>query len=166
MSGGFLNQIQVLNVDFKLEKLGAGDVIEGHPTQHYRVTTDYRIVWGDQPIPAHAVTDIWTTQLPTNIPNPFEPFAVADQSADGPMIEYALKLRAIRAQFEGTPIKVVTNTTLTGIKDIVGFESFINPDSPVDTLHVVQQTQITSIQPSDVDPKIVTVPDEGAESPQ
>lgn len=164
--GGFLNQVQMLNVEFKLERLGAGDAIEGHPTQHYRVTTDYRIVWGDQAFPAHAVTELWTTQLPTNVPNPFEPFLVADQSADGPLIEYALKLRAIHAQIEGTPIKVVTTTTLTGVKDVIGFESLMNPDSPTDTIHVVQQTQITSIQPSDVDPKIVTVPDEGGESPE
>lgn len=164
--GGFLNQIQMLNVEFKLEKLGAGDAIDGHPTQHYRVTTDYRIVWGDQAFPAHAVTEIWTTPLPTNVPNPFEPFIVADQSADGPLIEYALKLRAIHAQIEGTPIKVVTTTTLTGVKDVVGFEGLMNPDSPTDTVHVVQQTQITSIQPSDVDPNLVTVPDESGESPQ
>ncbi|HVX38182.1 MAG TPA: hypothetical protein VHB25_01320 [Gemmatimonadaceae bacterium] len=166
LGAGFLNQIQVLNVDFKLEKLGAGDAIEGRPTQHYRVTTDYRIVWGDQAFPAHAVTDIWTAQLPTNIPNPFEPFTVADQSADGPMIEYALKLRAIHAQIAGTPVKVVTNTTLSGVKDVAGFEGMINPDAPTDTVHVVQQTQITSIQPSDVDPKTVTVPDEGGEAPE
>lgn len=166
VGAGFLNQVQLLNVDFKLEKLGAGDPIDGHATQHYRVTTDYRIVWGDQAFPAHAVTEIWTTQLPTNIPDPFEPFIVADQSADGPLIEYALKLRAIHAQIDGTPIKVVTNTTLTGVKDVVGFEGLLGDDPTLDTIHVVQQAQITSIQPSDVDPKLVTVPDEGGESPE
>lgn len=159
---GFLNQIQLLNVDFKLEKLGAGDVMDGRPTQHYRVTTDYRVVWGDQVIPAHAVTELWATPLPTNIPNPFEPFTVADQSTDGPLIEYALKLRAVRAQIEGTPIKVVTTTTLSGVQGIVGFQALVGNDPTIDTLTIVQQTQLTSIQPAEVDPKLLEVPEPGA----
>ena len=159
---GFLNQIELLNVDFKLEKLGAGDAMDGRPTQHYRVTTDYRIVWGDQVIPAHATTELWTTQLPTNIPNPFEPFIVADQSTDGPLIEYALKLRAIRAQLEGTPIKVVTTTTLSGIQGIAGFQGLVGNDPTIDTMTVVQQTQLTSVQPAEVDPKLLQVPEQGA----
>ena len=155
---GFLNQLQLLNVDFKLEKLGAGEPTDNRPTQHYRVTTDYRIVWGDQVIPAHAVTEIWTAQLPVNVPNPFEPFIVADQSVDGPLIEYALKLRAVRAQIEGTPLKVVTTTTLSGVQGIVGFQGFVGNDPTVDKLTVVQQTQISNVQPTDVDPKLLEVP--------
>jgi hypothetical protein len=160
---GFLNQLQLLNVDFKLEKLGAGEAMDGRPTQHYRVTTDYRIVWGDQVIPAHAVTELWTAQLPVIVPNPFEPFVVAEQSADGPLIEYALKLRAVRAQIEGTPLKVVTTTTLSGVQGIVGFQGFVGNDPTVDKLTVVQQTQITNVQPTDVDPKLleVTAPEPG-----
>ena len=159
---GFLNQVQLLNVDFKLENLGAGDAMDGRPTQHYRVTTDYRIVWGDQVIPAHAVTELWTTQLATRIPNPFEPLIVADQSTDGPLIEYALKLRAVRSQIEGTPIKVVTTTTLSGVQGIVGFQNLVGNDPTIDKLTVVQQTQLTNIQPADVDPKLLEVPEPGA----
>jgi hypothetical protein len=159
MAQGFLSQLELLDVNFKLEKLGAGEAIDGHPTQHYRVTTDYRVVWADATFPAHAVTEIWTAQLPAPIPNPFEPLIVADQSTDGPLVEYALKLRAIRAQIEGTPIKVTTNTALSGIHDIVGFQSYVGNDPTVDTLHVVQQTQITNVQPAEVDPKLLVVPD-------
>lgn len=157
---GFLNQIQLLDVSFKVEKLGAGDAMDGKPTQHYKVTSDYRVVWADQSFPAHAETEIWTTSLASQIPNPFEPFVVADQSSDGPLIEYALKLRATRAQIEGTPIKVVTTTTLSNIHDIIGFQSFVGDDPSVNTLTIVQRTQITGIQPADVDPKLVTVPDQ------
>ncbi len=162
---GFLSQINLLDVSFKVEKLGADSAIDGHPTQHYRITSDYRVVWADQAFPAHAVTELWTTTLPTRIPNPFEPLIVADQSTDGPLIEYALKLRAARSQVEGTPIKVVTTTALSNIRDIVGFQSFVADDPTVDKLTIVQQTQITNIQPADVDPKAVDVPDlSGAES--
>ncbi len=154
---GFLDQLDLLDVTFKLEKLGAGEAMDGRPTQHLRITTDYRIVWGDQAIPAHAVTEVWTTSLPTPIPNPFEPLIVADQSGDGPLIEYALKLRAIRAQFEGTPIKVITTTTLSDVRDVVGLRGLVGNDPANTKLTVVQQTQITNIQPSDVDPKIFDV---------
>ena len=157
---GFLTQINLLDVSFKVEKLGADSAVEGRPTQHYRVTSDYRVVWSDQAFPAHAVTEIWTVAgLPTQIPNPFEPLIVADQSTDGPLIEYALKLRAARAEIEGTPIKVITTTSLGNIRDIVGFQSFVTDDPTVDKLTIVQQTQLTNIQPADVDPKQVDVPD-------
>ncbi|MDB4877654.1 MAG: hypothetical protein JWM41_4100 [Gemmatimonadetes bacterium] len=162
---GFLNQLELLDVNFKIEKLGAGDAMDGRPTQHYRITTDYRVVWGGQGFPAHAVTEIWSTQLPTNIPNPFEPLIVGDQSTDGPLIEYALKLRAVRSQIEGTPIKVVTTTTFTGIHDIVGFSGYVAGDPSLDKVTVVQQTQITGIAPAEVDPKLVTVPDNAGMEP-
>ena len=155
---GFLNQIQLLDVKFNLEELGA-DTLDGRVVKHYRVTTDYRVIWGDEAFPAHAVTELWSAALPTKIPNPFEPFIVADQSGDGPLIEYALKLRAIRSKIDGTPVKVVTTTTLTGIHGVVGFQGLVGGDPEVDTLHVVQQTQITNIQTADVDPKQVMVPE-------
>jgi hypothetical protein len=154
--GGFVNQLELLEVTFNIEKL-AVETVDGRQAQHYRVTTDYRVLWGEQAFPAHAVTEIWSTQLPTNIPNPFEPFIVADQSIDGPLIEYALKLRAIRSQVEGTPIKVTTTTTFSGIHDILGFQSYVGTDPTINTLTVIQQTAITGIVPADVDPKLLAV---------
>jgi hypothetical protein len=167
-ASGLLEQMELLNVTFKLDKLGAGETIDNRPTQHYRITTDYRIVWADQGFPAHAVTEIWTTPLPTAIPNPFEPLVVADRSTDGPLIEYGLKLRAIRAQLEGTPIKVVTTTTLSDIRDVVGLSAYVgnDPADPNPKVTIMQQTQITSIAPADVDPKLFVVPDPNQGSPE
>jgi hypothetical protein len=159
VGAGFLDQLDLLDVAFKVEKLGAGEVIDTRPTQHYRVTADYRVVWGGQAFPAHQVTELWTASLPMNIPNPFEPLIVADQSTDGPLIEYALKLRAARAQIEGIPVKVVTTTTFTNIRDVVGLQGFVANDPTVDKVTVVQQTALTGISPTDVDPKLITVPD-------
>jgi hypothetical protein len=156
---GFLGQVELLDVKFNLEDLGGADSIEGRPAKHYRVTADYRVIWGDEALPAHAVTELWTVALPTKIPNPFEPLVVADQSGDGPLIEYALKLRAVRAKIDGVPVKVVTTTTLSGVKDILGLQGLTAGEPDADTLHVVQQTQITNIQPADVDPKQVMVPE-------
>jgi hypothetical protein len=159
VGAGFLDQIELLDVNFKIEKLGPGDVVDTRPTQKYRITTDYRVVWGGQAFPAHAVTDVLAATLPVKIPNPFEPLIVADQSTDGPLIEYALKLRSVRAQIEGTPVKVVTTTTFSGIRDVVGFQSMVANDPTMDKVTVVQQTQITGVQPADVDPKLFFVPD-------
>ncbi len=157
-SNGVLAQMQLLNVTFNVEKLGA-ETFDGRQAQHYKITSDYRVVWGEVTFPAHAVTEVWTTTLPTTIPNPFEPFIVADQSTDGPLIEYALKLRAVRAQFEGTPVKVVTTTTFSEIANIVGLQQYVLPDSPNPKVTVVQQTQITGIAPAEVDPKLMVVPE-------
>jgi hypothetical protein len=154
---GLIDQLEILNVEFKVEKLGE-EQFDGRATQHIRITTDYRVLWGDQAFPAHAVTEMWTAKLPTTIPNPFEPLIVADQSNDGPLIEYALKLRAVRAQLEGTPVKVMTTTTFTEIGDIVGLRAYVGNDPTVTPkLTVVQQTQITNIQPADVDLKLFVV---------
>jgi len=162
LGAGFLDQLDLLDVNFKIEKLGAGDVIDARPTQRYRITTDYRVVWGGDAFPAHAVTEIWTAALPMRIANPFEPLIVAEQSTDGPLIEYALKLRAIRAQIEGTPIKVITTTTFSAIRDVAGLQSYVAADPTMDKVTVVQQTQLTSIQPTEVDPKLLVVPDSSA----
>jgi hypothetical protein len=157
VGSGFLSQVDLLDVTFKLEKLGAGEVVDGHPTQKVRIVTDYRILWGDQSLPAHAVTEMLTMQTPAAIPNPFEPLVVADQSTDGPLIEYALKLRAIRRQLEGTPIKVTTTTTISGVRDVPGLAGILGNDPLVDHITVVQATEIRNITAADVDPKLMIV---------
>lgn len=157
VGSGFLSQVDLIDVTFKLEKLGAGDAIDGRPTQHVRVTTDYRILWGDQNLPAHAVTELYTAQTPVPIPNPFEPLVVADQSSDGPLIEYALKLRSIRAQLEGTPIKVTTTTTIGGVRDVPGLATLLGNDPTADHITVVQSSELRAIAAADVDPKLVAV---------
>jgi len=124
-----------------------------------RITADYRILWGDQSLPAHAVTEMLTMATPVPIPNPFEPLVVADQSSDGPLIEYALKLRAIRAQLEGTPVKVTTTTVISGVRDVPGLATMLGPDPTTDHITVVQSTEIRSIAPANVDPKLMVVTD-------
>lgn len=157
VGAGFLSQVDLLDVTFKLEKLGAGDMVDGKPTQKVRITTDYRILWGDVSLPAHAVTEMLTAETPAPIPNPFEPLVVADQSTDGPLIEYALKLRAIRRQLEGTPIKVVTTTTIGNVRDVPGLAGLLGNEPTTDHITVVQATEIRNIAAADVDPKLMVV---------
>src|SRR6185295_14293607 len=67
-ANGLLDQLQLLDVNFKVEKLGE-EQLDGRATQHYRITSDCRVLWSDQAFPAHAVTEMWTAQLPVEIPN-------------------------------------------------------------------------------------------------
>ena len=158
-TNGLLDQLQLLDVKFNVEKLGE-EQLDGHATQHVRITADYRVLWSDQAFPAHAVTEMWLAKLPVSIPNPFEPLIVTDQSTDGPLIEYALKLRAVRAQLDGTPVKVITTTTFTQIGDILGLQGYVGNDPNVaPKLTIIQQTAITNIAPAEVDPKIFFIPD-------
>ena len=113
----------------------------------------------DAQLDASRVTQVSKIEIVPRVHSTYYPSDTADQSTDGPLVEYALKLRAIRAQIEGTPIKVITNTALSGIHDIVGFQSYVGNDPTIDVLHIVQQTQITNVQAADVDPKLLVVPD-------
>jgi len=161
-SRGFLDQTQIRDVTFAIEKLGAGDSIESRPTQHYTITADYKIVWGGQVVDAHAVSEIWSTPLAVQIPNPFEPLRAFEAAPDGPLIEYVLKLVRIRNQIEGVPIKITTTTTLSGLENVTGLPGLgrgggdtANPS----TLKITQTTAITSIKETDVDEKLLAIPE-------
>jgi hypothetical protein len=157
-----LDQVQLRDVTFNIEKLGDGEAIDGRATKQYRITADYKVAWSDQIVDAHAVTEIWAAALPIAIANPFEPLPVYEPESDGPMIEYAAKLARIRSQVEGVPIKVVTTTTLTGLQNVVGQRggggggSETEDPQPRGVLKVVQTTSITGIKESDVDEKLMT----------
>ena len=167
---GILGQIQLRDVTFNIEKLGGGEQIEGRDTKHYRITSDYKVAWSDQVIDAHAVTEIWSSDLPVAITNPFEPLPVYEPEDDGPMIEYAAKLARIRSQVEGVPIKVVTTTTLKGLQNVAGLrgrggtgggggESVGGEaDDPRGVMTIVQTTAITGIKETDVDEKLFVLP--------
>ena len=156
-----LDQVQLRDVTFNIEKLGDGEAMDGRPTKQYRITADYKIAWSDQIVDAHAVTEIWATALPFAIANPFEPLPVYEPEPDGPMIEYAAKLTRIRSQVEGVPIKVVTTTTLTGLQNVVGQRGAGGGGETEDpqargVVKIVQTTMITGIKESDVDEKLMT----------
>jgi hypothetical protein len=159
-SRGMLDQVQLRDVTFNIEKLGDGEAMDGRPTKQYRITADYKIAWSDQIVDAHAVTEIWATALPFAIANPFEPLPVYEPEPDGPMIEYAAKLTRIRSQVEGVPIKVVTTTTLTGLQSVVGQRGAGGGETEDPqargVVKIVQTTMITGIKESDVDEKLMT----------
>jgi hypothetical protein len=163
---GLLSQIQLREVNFAIEKLGAGEQIEGRETKHYRITADYKVAWSDQVLDAHAVTEIWSTALPIVLANPFEPLPVYEPEPDGPMIEYAAKLTRIRSQIEGVPIKVVTTTTITGLQNVAGLRGGAAPAASADSIppssvvKIVQQTAITGIKETDVDEKLLAAADQ------
>jgi hypothetical protein len=160
-SRGMLDQVQVRDVTFAIEKLGAGEPMEGRETKHYKITADYTLVWSGQAVDAHAVTEIWSTPLPIDITNPFEPLTAYEPADDGPMIEYVAKLARIRSQVEGVPIKVVTSTTLTGLQNVFAAPDAANAETeaPRGVVKVVQTTGISGIKETDVDEKLLMAAD-------
>ncbi len=158
---GLLSQLELLDVKFKLEKLGAGEAIDGRPTQHYRITTDYRIVWGDQGFPAHAVTEIWTTPAANGDPESVRAArrrrTVDRRTAHRVRAQAARHPRAARGHAD----QGRDDDDVHRHRDVVGLRSYVGNDPTITNpkLTVVQQTQITNIAPADVDPKLLVVPD-------
>ena len=64
----------------------------------------------------------------------------------------------MRAQLEGHAGQGDYDDDVERIHGIVGLQSFVGNDPTIDTLNIVQQTQIIGIQPADVDPALLVVP--------
>ena len=157
---GWYGDLQMRNVSLKLDTLGAGEAIEGRATQHYKFTADYDNEWGGQQIHTHAVSEVWTTNLTTNIPNPFDPTSSGPPATEGPHLEYTLRLMIAKRKMDGTPIKVVTTTTVSGLDQVDGVPGLpTGGDPPVKMATIVQTTEITNIKEAQVDDAQLVIPD-------
>jgi hypothetical protein len=132
----------VTNVIVRLEKLGAGDRIEGRPTERYRLTSQYTTQVGGQAENITNEFDISTTRLPASINTPFSGVLPKIMSTGGTAELYA-KMSEAQKQIRGTPIRVATTTGLSG---------------PM-PMSVKQWMWISDIKPSDVDEKALQIPD-------
>lgn len=152
--------LQLRDVTLKLDTLGAGEAIESRPTQHYRITADYTAEWSGETVHAHAVSEVWTTNLTTKIPNPFDPTSSGPPATEGPHLEYTLRLMVLKRKIEGTPIKVVTTTQITGLDQVDGVPGLpTGGDPPVTMATIVQTAEITGIKEAQVDETQLVVPE-------
>lgn len=109
-----LSQAAFSNVSVNVEPLGAGDAIQGFPTQRYRITTQYGLSIMGQFLNTSTVQEMWTAQLPTAVATPFDG-AIPASMATGPMKELFDKTAVARkALGTATPIKAVTTSNITG----------------------------------------------------
>jgi hypothetical protein len=133
-----------------VDNLGAGPVILGHPTAHYRVATGMTMkisaMGQEQTVKIGSTTD---TYYATDIKADLNPFASVSAGDMANMFgttnkEFAAKLKAVQAKLpKGTPLRAVNSSTLV---------------SQGQTKVTNSQAEVTAIAWVPADPKAFEVP--------
>jgi hypothetical protein len=131
----------VTNVAVNVEKLGAGEPIEGRPTEKTRVTSQYTLTVMGQSITFANEAELSTAQLPATISTPFSG-DLPKTMATGPFAELYAKATAAMKQIPGTALKVAASSAITG---------------PM-TVTVTQSMAVTDVKVVDVDDKRFEIP--------
>ena len=138
------------DTEAKVDHLGAGPMILGHPTAHYRVATGMTMkisaMGQEQTVKIGSTTD---TYYATDIKGDLNPFASVSGGDMAHMFgttnkDFATKLKAVQAKLpKGTPLRAVSSSTLV---------------SQGQTKITNSQAEVTSIQWVASDPKVFEVP--------
>jgi hypothetical protein len=138
------------DTEAKVDNLGAGPTILGHPTAHYRVATGMTMkisaMGQEQTVKIGSTTD---TYYATDIKGDLNPFASVSGGDMANMFgttnkDFATKLKAVQAKLpKGTPLRAVSSSTLV---------------SQGQTKVTNSQAEVTSIQWVAADPKAFEVP--------
>ena len=134
----------------KVDNLGAGPTILGHPTSHYRVATGMTMkisaMGQEQTVKISSTTD---TYYATDIKGELNPFASVNGGDMANMFgttnkEFADKMKAAQAKLpKGTPLRAVSSSSMT---------------AQGQTRVTNSQAEVTSIQWVAYDPKTYEVP--------
>lgn len=137
-------------IEAKVDNLGAGPTILGHPTSHYRVATGMTMkisaMGQEQTVKIGNTTD---TYYATDIKSELNPFASVNGGDMANMFgttnkDFAAKMKAVQAKLpKGTPLRAVSSSTLTS-----------HGESKVTN----SQAEVTSIKWVAADPKVFEVP--------
>ena len=131
------------NVSVTTEKLGAGEQMQGYPTEKVRMTVTYALSIMGQSLNTMTTIEMWVAQLPAAVITPFDG-TVPRSLMDGPMKELAEKTNAARKTLgTGTPLKTVTTASITGPMSIT----------------TVNTVELLDVKVGDVDPAMFKVPD-------
>ena len=138
------------DTEAKVDNLGAGPSILGHPTSHYRVATGMTMkisaMGQEQTVKISSTTD---TYYATDIKGDLNPFASLNGGDMANMFgttnkEFADKMKAAQAKLpKGTPLRAVSSSSLT---------------SQGQTRVTNSQAEVTSVQWVPYDPKTYEVP--------
>ena len=135
-------QITLKNIVTKLDTLGAGETIEGRPTQRYRLSASYEMTMaamaGGPPISTTQTSDYWFAAIPDVPATPFNKTAGSDGRVVGPMAELADKVTAATAGLprEGMIVRHVTSSRITMAGTTAGIDN---------------TTEISNLKKADVD---------------
>lgn len=137
-------------IEAKVDNLGAGPTILGHPTSHYRVATGMTMkisaMGQEQTVKIGSTTD---TYYATDIKTDLNPFASLNGGDMANMFgttnkDFADKMKAVQAKLpKGPPLRAVSSNTLTA----QGQTKVTN-----------SQAEVTSIKWVTSDPKVFEVP--------
>lgn len=145
-------RFRVHDADISAERLGAGDVVAGFATEHYRLRQDYTVdvsAFGTHggPVRQSVITDYWVAPRAHLLPNPLigmlSQIGTALAQSD---VDFVRRSAAVRdSLFSGTPLRIVV-TIATDAKDETG-----KPPA-------VHRFEITEIENANFDPGIWQVP--------
>lgn len=145
VGGGARGGIDVSNIVTDLEQLD-GDTLDGRQVKHYRLVAEMNVaIMGQPPSPLRIVMEMWTANLPYTIVNPFDMGTTV--SPNDPAAKLTSKLIELRKQIDGTPVKSVVTTTISGLMN-----------GALPPMEFVQTTAITDIREVDVDEKELQLP--------
>jgi hypothetical protein len=146
LSPQMLAQASVTNVSVTTEKLGAGETIQGHPTEKVRLTTTYTLNLMGQAMNTMNVSEMSMAQLPSAVATPFDG-NLPQELLDGPMKELGEKMIAARkALGTATALKTVNTSTLS------------SPMLP-QNFTTVMTVELLDLAPGDVDPAALKIPE-------
>lgn len=139
-----LAQASLSNVNVTTEKLGAGETLQGFPTEKVRMTATYSIAIMGTVLNTMSTVEMWMTQLPATVTTPFDGSTMPKEMSEGPMKELADKVMAARKSLgNATPIKVVSTSSISG---------------PM-SLTTVSTLELLDVKAADVDPASFKVPE-------
>jgi hypothetical protein len=146
MGGGMppeiMAQASLSGVSVNVEKLGAGETIDGRATEKFRLTSQYTLSIMGNSIGMGSEAEILTAQLPTKISNAFGG-GLPKAMATGPFSELYTKMLDAQKQMPGTALRVNNVMTITG---------------PM-SMNMSQTMQILDVKNADIDEKQFQVPD-------
>jgi hypothetical protein len=143
--GGMAPGMDIMGIVTDLEQLD-GDTLDGRQVKHYRLVAEMSIaVMGQSPAPLRIVMEMWTANIPHKIVNPFDMGTTV--APNDPAAKLTTKLIELRKQIDGTVVKSVVTTTLSGLMN-----------GALPPMEFVQTTAITEIKEADVDEKDLQLP--------
>ena len=142
--GGGMPAIDINGLVTDLEELD-GDTLGGRQVRHYQLVAEMNVAVMGSMAPLRIVIEMWTAKLPYTIVNPFD--LTGTVSPDDPAAKFTTKLIELRKKIEGTPLKTIMTTTISGLGN-----------GALPPLEFVQTTAVTDIKEIDVDLKELQVP--------
>lgn len=122
-----------------------GEMLDGRQVRHYQLVAEMNVQVMGNIAPLRVEMEMWTADLPQQIVNPFD--LKGTVSPDDPAAKFTAKLIEMRKKVQGTPLKTVTNVSITGLGN-----------GALPPIEFQQTTVITDIQSVDVNPKQLEIP--------